>query len=75
MDVTATELKNNLGHYLKVIQTEDVRIMRNGRHVAKLVSLKAERVEKAQRLFGVGKVDADIHETRTERRSRYASAD
>ena len=36
MLITATELKNNLGKYLLLAETEDIFITRNGKVVAKL---------------------------------------
>jgi len=77
MEATATELKNNLGYYLKLVQTEDIKVMRNGHYVAKLISPKTERIEKVKCLFGIGNSadDLDVQQIRDERRGRYASAD
>ena len=35
MSITATELKSNLGKYLKLAENEDIFITRNGKVVAK----------------------------------------
>jgi len=37
MEITATELKKNLGKYLELAETEDVLITKNGKIIARLV--------------------------------------
>ncbi len=53
MTVTATELKNNLGHYLELAATEEILIKKNGRPVARLTGPEPSRVERMQALFGI----------------------
>ena len=67
MSVTATELKNNLGKYLRLSATEDVFITKNGKVVAKLTSPYENRVQTARSLFGILPREADIDEARRER--------
>ena len=43
MSITATELKSNLGKYLKLAENEDIFITRNGKVVAKLSNPNADR--------------------------------
>ena len=38
MQITATELKLNLGKYLNLVLTEDIWITRNGKIIAKMVN-------------------------------------
>ena len=67
MSITATELKNNLGKYLLLAETEDIFITKNGKVVAKLVNPYQNRVDTARSLFGILPKDADIEESRAER--------
>ncbi len=67
MAITATELKNNLGKYLLLSETEDVFITRNGRIVAKLTNPYQNMVEIAKSLFGILPMDADLEEAKRER--------
>lgn len=67
MSITATELKNNLGKYLLLSETEDIFITRNGRIVAKLTNPYQNMVETAKSLFGILPVDADLEEAKMER--------
>ncbi len=67
MSITATELKLNLGRYLKLAEHEDVLITRNGKVVAKLSNPNADRVEMAKALLGVIPADITLDEARAER--------
>lgn len=67
MSITATELKNNLGKYLQLSETEDIFITKNGKVVAKLTNPYQDRVEVAKSLFGILPKDADIEAARAER--------
>ena len=60
MSITATELKLNLGKYLKLAEDEDIYITRNGKIVAKLSNPNADRVKMAKSLLGV--IPADLTE-------------
>jgi prevent-host-death family protein len=75
MQVTATELKNNLGKYLSAVDSEEVIVTKNGRNVAKLTSLRADRIAKARSLFGIVKTDMTLDEIRAERLKRYEGDD
>ncbi len=70
MSITATELKLNLGKYLKLAEHEDIFITRNGKVVAKLSNPNADRVEMAKSLLGVIPSDITIEKAREERISR-----
>jgi len=70
MSVTATELKANLGKYLRLSQTEDIFITRNGKVVAKLSNPNQDRVELAKSLFGILPTDMTLEEARQERLDR-----
>ena len=69
MQITATELKLNLGKYLDIVNHEDVWITRNGKMIAKLINPNISSVE----YISAGKVSEDIdrHSMREERLARY----
>lgn len=64
MTITATELKNNLGHYLALAATEDVVISKNGKPIARLTSPFSTRSERMQSLFGILPSDVSVEEAR-----------
>ena len=67
MSITATELKNNLGKYLLLSETEDVFITKNGKIVAKLTNPYQDRVEIAKSLFGILPENVDVEIAKEER--------
>lgn len=75
MQITATELKLNLGKYLNLVCLEDILITKNGKITAKLVNPNASHVDY---LCGIleGKVpdDIDRHSLREERLAHYEAA-
>lgn len=56
---TATEFKSNFGHYLKLVEKEDILITKNGKGIAKLSS---PRISAVDRLSGIlkGRIPDDI---------------
>ena len=70
MSITATELKSNLGKYLKLAEHEDIFITRNGKVVAKLSNPNADRMAMAKSLLGVIPADVSVEEAREERISK-----
>ena len=67
MNVTATELKLNLGKYLLLAATQDIYITRNGKTIAKLVSPYQDRVDIVDSLFGSVPDSMTLEEAREER--------
>ena len=67
MNVTATELKLNLGKYLLLEATQDIYITRNGKTIAKLVSPYQDRVDTVDALFGSVPDTITLEEARKER--------
>ncbi|MDE6253679.1 MAG: type II toxin-antitoxin system prevent-host-death family antitoxin [Lachnospiraceae bacterium] len=63
MSITTTELKNNLGKYLLLSETEDILITKNGKVVEKLVNPHQNRIDTAKSLFGILPKDANIEES------------
>ena len=72
MQITATEFKLNLGHYLDLVLTEDIWISRNGKIVAKLINPNVSAVDS---ISGILKdkipQDTDRHSIREERAARH----
>ena len=45
MQVTATEFKVNMGHYLKLVEKEDIWIFKNGKMVARVINPNISAVD------------------------------
>lgn len=74
--VTATEFKLNLGHYLELVLTEDIWITKNGKTVAKLINPNVSAVDSISGILkGKVSADTDRHSLREERTSRYVVDD
>ena len=73
---TATEIQNNFGKYLQMVQTGgEVIVLKNGREVARLISYEKSVSFLTDSLLGVLHGDYDDKEVREERIQRYESAD
>lgn len=71
LQVTTSELKSNISHYISLATKEDILITRNGKTVAKLVAQKPNKVAMAKSLFGIIKgADIDEKALKAERRSK-----
>lgn len=70
MQITATELKLNMGKYLSMAGTRDIYITKNGRRVAKLTSPSLDRVAMLNSLAGIARAEGmtldDIKKERLE---------
>ena len=74
--VTATDIQNNFGKYLQLVQTgEEVIILRNGLEMARLISHDKTVSFLSDALVGVLKNDYDDKKMKAERMSKYESAD
>ena len=74
--VTATDIQNNFGKYLQLVQTgEEVIILRNGLEMARLISYDKTVSFLSDSLVGVLKNDYDDKKMKAERMSKYESAD
>lgn len=51
--ITATELKNNLGHYLELSSKEDVYVTKNGKVITVLTSPETVGIDNLLKLEGV----------------------
>lgn len=70
MEITATELKNNLSHYLKMASKETIYITQYGKLIAKISPPFEDRRQTAQSLFGILDDDLSLEEARKERLKR-----
>ena len=69
MTISTSELRENLNKYITLSKTEDIFITKHGEVVAKLVNPYADRIQKAESLFGILPKDTDLNldKSRTER--------
>ena len=66
--VSATDVQNNFGQYLQAVQSGDeIRILKNGKEVARLISHEASLSFLSDSLKGVLKHDYDEKAMRAER--------
>ncbi len=73
---TATEVQNNFGRFLKMVQEgQEVVIIKNGTEVARLISKDQTVSFLSESLVGVLSSDIDEKKVRAERMARYESAD
>jgi len=61
MQVALSELKVNVGRYVDLANNEDIYITRNGKQVAKIVSIKRNKVSEVQSLFGIAKLSNEYN--------------
>ena len=73
---TATEVQNNFGKYLSMVQKGDeVIVLKNGKEAARLISYERSVSFLTDSLIGVLSGNCDDKEIRTERMKKYESAD
>ena len=60
MQITATELKENLGKYLSLAETEDIQITKNGRNTVTISNSHKDRVKAMQTIFNIPKAENSI---------------
>lgn len=73
MQVSTTEVQNNFGKYLKIVDKEDVIITRNGKPFARLTGLERDRKFLTDALIGILPANIDEKEERAERAMRLES--
>ena len=67
MFITSTELKKNMGRYLKLAQSEDIFITKNGKIAAKLTNPFNRKIEIAESLVGIIPEGISLEDSREER--------
>ena len=73
---TATEVQNNFGKYLSMVQRGDeVIVLKNGKEVARLISNERSVSFLTDSLVGVLSGNYDDKEVRTERMKKHESTD
>lgn len=73
---TATEVQNNFGKYLQMVQAGgEIIVMKNGKEVARLVSHEKSISFLTDSLLGVLKGDYDEKEAKAERMQKYEGTD
>ena len=70
MSITASELKMNLGKYLRLSLSEDVYITKNGKIIAMLTNPFQDRVNMVNSLVGIIPAEVTLEEARQERLSK-----
>lgn len=60
MQITATELKENLGRYLALAETEDIQITKNGRDTVTISNSHKDRIKAMQAIFNIAKTNNPI---------------
>ena len=60
MQITATELKENLGRYLALAETEDIQITKNGRDTVTISNSHKDRIKAMQAIFNIAKINNSI---------------
>ena len=69
---TATEVQNNFGRFLKMVQDgHEIIIIKNGTEVARLISREKTVSFLSESLVGVLSSDVDEKQARAERMKRY----
>ena len=73
---TATEVQNNFGRFLKLVQEgQEIVIMKNSSEVARLISKSQTVSFLSDSLVGILSSGADEKKARTERMARYEGTD
>ncbi len=73
---TATELQNNFGKYLQMVQAGgEVIVLKNGKEVARLISREKSVSFLTDSLTGILKNGYDERAVKMEQRQKYESAD
>jgi prevent-host-death family protein len=67
MLVALSELKTNPGKFIAMADQQDIYITKNGKRVAKLTSVRQDKMASAKALFGILPTDADLDSAREER--------
>lgn len=75
MIISATEFKSNLGHYLALVETEDIVITRNGKRIARLTDAAKDKTDILRALTGILPVDTSLEDAREERLRTYENRD
>ncbi len=70
MIITATELKTNIGKYLRLAQTQDIIVTKNNKPIVKLTSIRENKLDILDSLVGI--IEDDGYTLEDARRDRLA---
>ncbi len=71
MIITATELKTNIGKYLRLAETQDIIITKNNKPIVKLSSLRENKLDILDSLVGIVQDDGyTLDDARRDRLSK-----
>jgi prevent-host-death family protein len=69
--ITATELKTNIGKYLRLAETQDIIITKNNKPIVKLSSLRENKLDILDSLVGIVQDDGyTLDDARRDRLSK-----
>lgn len=68
MEITMTELKNDLKLYIERSSTEDIVITKNGKIIAKIVNPYKDRIASLESIFGILPEDTPVEKLLDEKR-------
>lgn len=71
MIITATEFKSNLGHYLELVEQEDIIITRNGKRIARLTDAAKDKSDILRALTGIVPSNTTLNQAREERHQKH----
>lgn len=67
LNITVTEFRHHLGKWLNLSKTEEIYITKNGKVIAKLSNANQERIDIANKLFGILPDTMTLEESQEER--------
>lgn len=67
LNITVTEFRHHLGKWLNLSKTEEIYITKNGEVIAKLSNANQERIDIANKLFGILPDTMTLEESQEER--------
>lgn len=70
MIITVTELKTNIGKYLRLAQTQDIIVTKNNKPIVKLTSIRENKLDILDSLVGI--IEDDGYTIEDARRDRLA---
>ena len=62
MQIALSELKMNVGMFVRLAEKQDVYITRNGKQVAKIVGTNRDKIAEMKSLFGIAKLPKEYED-------------
>ena len=73
LQITATDLKANLGKYLAIAENEDILITKSGKTVYRLSNEKSDKVRSIESLFGIVQWNGELFDDKEFKAKRLAA--